>query len=235
MEVRSGGRGILQGLANRRLFWDLFLGPVYNRMIGWALSDAYIRFADMINPAQHSSVLDVGSGPGFLCFILAERNTTVSITGIDYSRTEVRNALKRLGKRGLRNCDFRVGNAMDLPFPDSSFDTVISFASIKHWPDKVRGLREIRRVLAPAGTALVLEANRECTDDEFKNFTTAFKRWWVYMRLFSWYARIITVDQGLTPDEFRRYAREAGFDEIEVEKVAGGPFIFMTLQGAVAE
>lgn len=119
---------------------------------------------------------------------------------------------------------------MGLSFENATFDIVISLASIKHWPDKVLGLKEIARVLVPGGRSLVLEANSECTEDEFARFASKYYFWWVYKRLFNWYGRLITVKQGIPPSEAEAMARAAGFAEIEVKKQQGWPFWIMSLR-----
>jgi SAM-dependent methyltransferase len=52
---------------------------------------------------------------------------------------------------------FRVGDVAALPFPDASFDVVVSTFSAHHWPDPASGLAEIYRVLRPGGAALVYD------------------------------------------------------------------------------
>ena len=50
---------------------------------------------------------------------------------------------------------FLVGDATALPFPDASFETVVSFETLEHVPDAAGLLREVRRVLIPGGTFVV--------------------------------------------------------------------------------
>lgn len=219
----------LQNFANRSMFWDLLLGPVYNRMTPKAVSEVYARFTDEVSPPENSRILDVGSGPGHVCLMLARKHPTVEIVGIDFSRTEVRAAERLRRKNHVTNCRFQQGDAMALPFEDASFDIVISLASLKHWPDRERGLNEIRRVLVPGGRSLVLEADSGCTDDEFAHFASQYYSWWVSKRFFNWYARLVTVSQSITPVEAESMAAKAGFDEVAVEKVVGWPFWIMSL------
>ncbi len=56
--------------------------------------------------------------------------------------------------------NFVAGNLPPLPYPDSSFDSVISFQVIEHIENDILFLKEIHRVLRPAGTALITTPNR---------------------------------------------------------------------------
>jgi ubiquinone/menaquinone biosynthesis C-methylase UbiE len=51
--------------------------------------------------------------------------------------------------------EFCVGDVADLPFPDASFDIVVTTLSMHHWADPTRGLAGIGRVLRPDGRALI--------------------------------------------------------------------------------
>jgi ubiquinone/menaquinone biosynthesis C-methylase UbiE len=91
-------------------------------------------------------VLDAGCGEGVLSCLMAERGAHV--TAIDYSRPNVEAARERARARGAP-CDqivFEVGDAENLPFPDSSFDCVVSNHVLEHIPDFRRGIAELHRV-----------------------------------------------------------------------------------------
>jgi len=49
------------------------------------------------------------------------------------------------------NIRIQHGTAEELPFPDGSFDLVLSTMSFHHWHDRAQGCREVRRVLTPGG------------------------------------------------------------------------------------
>ena len=103
--------------------------------------------------ARGRRVLDAASGEGYGSAILAAAGAT-SVTGIDLDRDAVDHAGARYG------LNFEVADVAALPFPEASFDVVVSFETIEHVPDAVAALREFRRVLAPRGTADRLDAQR---------------------------------------------------------------------------
>lgn len=94
-------------------------------------------------------VLDAGCGGGGMPLSLAEESQ--SVVGIDPAE-RFQDAGVRLGReRGLHNLHFALADGMALPFPDRTFDLVLSHAVIEHVADAPLYLRECARVLAPGG------------------------------------------------------------------------------------
>lgn len=94
-------------------------------------------------------VLDAGCGGGGMPLSLAEE--AQSVVGIDPAE-RFQDAGVRLGReRGLTNLHFALADGMALPFPDRTFDLVLSHAVIEHVADAPLYLRECARVLAPGG------------------------------------------------------------------------------------
>lgn len=80
----------------------------------------------------------------------------VRLTGVDISRGMLDNARQRAGRLGVA-VNFHAGDAQALPFPDASFDTVVSALAMCTIPDERQAIGEARRVLRPGGTFLLLE------------------------------------------------------------------------------
>lgn len=101
--------------------------------------------------AREHHVLDVCSGMGGPARYLAHW-LRCRVTGLDLTASRVGGAtrLTRLAKLD-RRVDYRLGNALDMPFPAASFDVVIAQESWAHIPDKPRLIAEAVRVLKPAG------------------------------------------------------------------------------------
>ena len=90
-------------------------------------------------------VLDAGCGEGVLSAMLAAKGCTV--TGIDISAPNIERAKALAKEMGvLDRTTFLEGDAEHLPFPDKSFDVVVSCHVLEHLPDFDAGLKEIRRV-----------------------------------------------------------------------------------------
>ncbi len=102
-------------------------------------------------------VLEVGCGPGHLSIRLARRYG-LDVTGLDLDPAMIDRAranADRQGPGGQRGPAFVVGDVAALPFPDESFDLVVSTLSMHHWSDPTAGLTEIGRVLRPGAPALI--------------------------------------------------------------------------------
>ena len=110
---------------------------------------------------EGSEILDVGCGGGQLIRFLAEKRPRYRFYGIDLSAQQVKRASKRLAPFEGR-AFVQEASAMSLPFPKGKFDMVLSMGSIKHWPDKRKGLSECLRVTKPGGRVAVSEADRGC-------------------------------------------------------------------------
>ncbi len=106
---------------------------------------------------EGARVLEVGCGPGRLSIRLARRHG-LKVTGLDLDPAMIERARAnagRLGTGGEPGQSFVVGDVASLPFPDGSFDLVVSTLSMHHWAEQAAGLAEIGRVLRPGGRALV--------------------------------------------------------------------------------
>jgi len=102
-------------------------------------------------------VLEVGCGPGHLSIRLA-RQHGLDMTGLDLDPAMIERARAnavRAGDGNERRPSFLVGDVASIPFPEGSFDLVVSTLSMHHWANPTAGLTEIDRVLRPGARALV--------------------------------------------------------------------------------
>jgi len=97
-------------------------------------------------------VLDVGSGAGTDSLVAAQMvGASGRVTGIDMTPEMLERARRSAETMGAANVEFVEGEAEQLPFPDESFDVVISNGVIDLVPDKDAVFREVFRVLEPGG------------------------------------------------------------------------------------
>jgi ubiquinone/menaquinone biosynthesis C-methylase UbiE len=103
-------------------------------------------------------VLDIGCGPGYFVRMLAGGvGPTGYAVGIDAAPEMIEYARRKA--RRLSNCRFESGSAEALPFPDASFEVVVSSLMLHHLPDGLRlqAATEMKRVLRPGGVVLLAD------------------------------------------------------------------------------
>lgn len=117
-----------------------------------------------LNVEQASNILDVGCGIGGSSLYLAGK-FNAQVTGITLSPVQASRATERAQQAGLSHkAQFRVADALNMPFADASFDFVWSLESGEHMPDKVKFMQECDRVLKPGGTLLMVTWCHRPTD-----------------------------------------------------------------------
>ena len=99
-------------------------------------------FKDYWDLTANSSLLDVGCAKGFMLHDLAESIPGITLKGIDISEYAIKNAMVDMKSH------VQVANATQLPFPDKSFDVVISINTVHNLDrnDCAKALQEIERV-----------------------------------------------------------------------------------------
>ena len=102
------------------------------------------------------TILDLGSGAGFDCFLAANRvGKKGKVIGVDMTPEMIDKARANAKKGMYGNVEFRLGEIENLPVADSSVNVVISNCVINLSPDKKRAFEEAYRVLMPKGRLMV--------------------------------------------------------------------------------
>lgn len=98
------------------------------------------------------TVLDLGSGAGFDCFLAAQEvGETGRVIGVDMTPEMVERARENVEKNEVTNVEFRLGEIEHLPVADESVDVIISNCVVNLSPEKSRVFAEAFRVLRPGG------------------------------------------------------------------------------------
>ncbi|WP_254824590.1 arsenite methyltransferase [Haloglomus halophilum] len=101
---------------------------------------------------EGETVLDLGSGGGFDCFLAAQEvGPAGQVIGVDMTPEMVERARANAAENEASNVSFRLGEIEHLPVADASVDVVISNCVVNLSPDKPRVFREAYRVLRPGG------------------------------------------------------------------------------------
>ena len=127
------------------------------------------RAADLAAVGPGDRVLDVATGTGDLAIELATRvQPGGEVVGSDFAEEML--AIARRKAPGLR---FEQGNALDLPYPDDTFDAATVGFGARNFSDLARGLGEMTRVVRPGGRVVVLEI----TTPQRPPLSTFFSLW----------------------------------------------------------
>ena len=101
-----------------------------------------------VDPRPGQKVLDLACGSGTAALVATRRYCDV--TGIDYVPELIDRARKRAEASGLK-AGFLVADAQNLPFPDNSFDVILSVYGVQFAPDQEKAAAEMIRVCKPSG------------------------------------------------------------------------------------
>jgi demethylmenaquinone methyltransferase/2-methoxy-6-polyprenyl-1,4-benzoquinol methylase len=141
------------------------------------ISDNYDKMNSVISFQQHikwrkdtmkkmnvqpgSKALDVCCGTADWTIALAEAvGPTGEVTGLDFSQNMLNVGIEKVKDLGLNQVKLLHGNAMELPFPDNSFDYVTIGFGLRNVPDYLQVLKEMHRVVKPGGIAVCLETSQ---------------------------------------------------------------------------
>ncbi len=149
---------------------------------------------------RDARVLDVGCGSGWATRLLAEIACEGSVTGIDISDEMIRVA--RESSHALPNVQFEVATAEQLPFADNLFTHAFSMESLYYYRDIPKALKEIHRVLAPAGL-----------------FAAVVDLYWENEPTHQWIDTLNVPVQLLSTDDYRSLFIDAGFTNVRDARV----------------
>ena len=133
----------------------------YSKVVQGGMASSYESrgwqeiFTDAMGPGRYK-VLDVGTGPGVVAFLLSQLGHEV--TAVDLSEGMLTAARRNAAQYGL-DIRFEKGDAEALPFPDSSFDIVVSKYVLWTVPNPAKALSEWYRVVRPGGKVIYVDGN----------------------------------------------------------------------------
>ncbi|AYA76840.1 bifunctional demethylmenaquinone methyltransferase/2-methoxy-6-polyprenyl-1,4-benzoquinol methylase [Bacillus sp. Y1] len=114
-----------------------------------------------MNVQKGKKALDVCCGTADWTIALAEAvGPTGEVVGLDFSQNMLNVGKQKVTEANLNQVTLIHGNAMELPFPDHSFDYVTIGFGLRNVPDYLQVLKEMNRILKPGGIAVCLETSQ---------------------------------------------------------------------------
>jgi SAM-dependent methyltransferase len=193
----------------------------YDRFIAPAVAEFFKRNLGEIldRIPKRGQVLDVGCGGGQALALLAARRPDLRLFGVDLPGGLGAGG----GARRAPPATIVEGSALKLPYATDCFDLVFSDASIKHWPEPARGLRECIRVLRPGGRLVVTEADRGCRLEDAAAFVRRWRLPRVMFPLNLALFRTWVAGQAFDLAEFEAFAAALPLEERRARQVEGTP------------
>jgi ubiquinone/menaquinone biosynthesis C-methylase UbiE len=143
-----------------------FLTPFYDFIQKYIVRDVRYKniLIDQADIRMGQSVLDLGCGTGTLAIMVKQRVPTAEVTGLDADPDMLKVARYKSARENVP-IKFDVGMTYDLPYPDASFDRIMSSIMIHHLktPDKKRTAQEVFRVLKPGGRLHIIDFGKPVT------------------------------------------------------------------------
>jgi len=170
----------------------------YNATVAKVLRKPETKIAnDVVEKLRSGTILDLGSGTGYLSIEIAKRSPSLRIYGIDLSRQMVK--IARRHAKGVDNAQFVFGNAAQLPFRDKSIDLVVSTGASHHWKTPRLVFEECYRILRPGGVAWIYDGCPEV----FRNKAARRKVYEEYGFLIGRLGHRVSTLHGFTMEEYR--------------------------------
>lgn len=113
------------------------------------------RYIAAMQLCKGKAVLDIASGEGYGCYMLAQ--VAKSVVGVDIDPDSVKLATEKYGSDKI---SFKVGSCSAIPVPDHSLDVLISFETIEHIAEQEEFVQEVKRVLKKEGIFIVSTPDR---------------------------------------------------------------------------
>ena len=146
----------------------------YDAMAHGEVDNAFVERVLALG-AKDGHFLDVGTGPAQIPILLAQRCPDIRITAIDLSKEMLNIAKRHVAAAELAaRITLEHVDAKALPYPDNTFDGLISNSIVHHIHDSLRALQEMSRVVKPGGLVLIRDLVRPETPEEAQAFVDKY-------------------------------------------------------------
>jgi ubiquinone/menaquinone biosynthesis C-methylase UbiE len=168
-DLSNQSHDFLQGVRIHSEWESDYLNPDMDAFWDVVFSDILKR----IGATRANTILDAGCGYCYHTVRLARSGA--KITAVDFSSSALEAARNNISRAGIaEQVTLQQANLTSLPFPDASFDFVVSNGVLMHIPELESALSELARVLKPNGILVLNENNADSLDVRFRERLIGF-------------------------------------------------------------
>lgn len=196
-----------------------FNRPTYLNLLGKQWLPAIPEIDERLRADPPARVADFACGTGWSSIAMAQAYPLITVHGLDLDEDAIAAATQHALEAGLSDrVSYSVANASDAS-QSGRFDLVTILEAMHDIPRPVDALRSARQLLAPGGSVLILD---ELVEDEFTAPASELERYHYGWSLMSCLPDAMGDPESaatgavMRPATLRRYATEAGFQEVQI-------------------
>jgi ubiquinone/menaquinone biosynthesis C-methylase UbiE len=199
------------------------LASSYEKAARLAIESYYRQVAEeIVAEFKAGTILDLGTGPGYLPVGILKRSPAIRIVGVDLSQKLIRKANINVLKAGVsERVSFEVGNAAKLRYNDDAFDMVVSTGMLHSLKNPVNVLIEVNRVLKNGGEAWIYDPARIIQYIDREKWKASLTR---RERFFLWFFGLLSLHKPIAVyrrDQVIPMIEAAGFKSYTIEEGDG--------------
>lgn len=119
---------------------------------------------DMVSDKKWETILDIGTGTGYLAFPLARLNENAKVYGIDIAENIIEKNRNKAAEEGINNVEFLAFDGVDYPFEDDIFDLIVTRHAFHHFPQVGDVVKELSKRLKKGGNILIVDPMKKEND-----------------------------------------------------------------------
>jgi demethylmenaquinone methyltransferase/2-methoxy-6-polyprenyl-1,4-benzoquinol methylase len=132
-----------------------------NRVISFGIDVKWRKkVVNIVSKNNPKFILDIATGTGDLALMMAEKLQPEKVVGLDISEGMLEVGKQKISKANLSDTiEMVIGDSESMPFEDNTFDAITVSFGVRNFANLDKGLTEIKRVLKPNGTLVILETS----------------------------------------------------------------------------
>ena len=198
-----------------------------NRLMTFGQDQGWRRFAArQAQVPAHGRVLDLATGTGDLALAVLEVQPTATVVGVDFALPMMQVGQTKFNGRHVP-IEFSGGDALQLPFPDNTFDACLSAFMMRNVVDVEQAFREQQRIIKRGARVVCLEIT-QVSHPLFKPLFSFY-----FERIVPWMGKLLSegdaytylpasVQVFLTPPELAAVMRTVGLQDVKYHRLALG-------------